>query len=233
MSTPDDNGENPFANPTSDPPPHDTSAPEPAKIPPAPLPLDSKATPAAAAKAAGPSILDRVRDKPIPFIGGGAAVALLLIGGLAFAMCGDSKPTAPVGKPIAAADAAVAPVAVVPTASATNTAPAARASGTRGCQEGEFVCSDDEKEMFQCNGGRLMITYRQCRGPKGCKTIEGKAVCDQTIAEQGDICWNHGRFACGADFKSQYMCTSGTFMRIRGCIHKGCSIKSLSEVVCD
>lgn len=235
MPTPDDekdNGENPFANPTTDPPPHDTSVPEQPKAAPAQLPIEPKHE--SAKPAAGGSFMDRVREKPMPFVGGGVAILLVCIGGIVLATCGGGKTTADdpalSGTGAALGDAAVTTPPPEPTATAE---PTTQPTGRRGCQDGELVCSDDGKELFLCNNGRLMLTYKQCRGPKGCVTKEGKAVCDQSVAEDGDMCLNHGKFACSADTKSQFICSSGTFMRVRNCIHKGCNVVSPLEVTCD
>lgn len=74
-----------------------------------------------------------------------------------------------------------------------------------------FVC-DKEK-----------IAEVACRGPKGCEEAQKTVSCDNTLAEEGDVCAGTA-YACTVDKKARLACKDGKFEVESKCLgDDGCS----------
>jgi len=87
--------------------------------------------------------------------------------------------------------------------------------------EGAALCAGRE-QMIACRGGKYQLV--PCRGPKGCVDESGFALCDQSVAELGDVCKDESKKACAADGKSVLICSSARMDRLFWCRgERGCS----------
>jgi hypothetical protein len=97
-------------------------------------------------------------------------------------------------------------------------------------EEGSAVCSDP-KTMLACHGGKYVSVA--CRGEHGCVEDGGRAECDESVAESGEVCVHDGKKACSADGKRVLVCASGqteTRYQCRG--ERGCSVTQ-GKIDCD
>lgn len=73
--------------------------------------------------------------------------------------------------------------------------------------DGAAACTDD-KTLIVCQGGQYQPA--PCRGPAGCKTNDGRPLCDTTIAAAGDGCKDADKpKACSTDGKQYLVCKAG------------------------
>jgi hypothetical protein len=108
------------------------------------------------------------------------------------------------------------------------------AAGCIKSQEADLVCEKGNASALECRNGTF-ARDQECRGLKGC-SMNGKVLtCDNSKAEQGDICHTPNSHACAVDSKSMFICRNGHFELTRRCRGKdGCSVKTYSsEALCD
>ncbi|MFI5298290.1 MAG: hypothetical protein ACHREM_09350 [Polyangiales bacterium] len=102
------------------------------------------------------------------------------------------------------------------------------------------VCDDSGKLELVCNKKEHKYERRRaCRGPKGCKSVDGKGVCDASVKVYGDWCEPDvdRNELCSLDGKSMLFCrtdpSEGDRMRGKRCPgDKGCS-KISGSIYCD
>ena len=95
--------------------------------------------------------------------------------------------------------------------------------------ETKEVCSGD-KQALVCHGGKWEEML--CRGPNGCKQ-GGETSCDQTVAEDKDVCNLANDFVCTSDKKGMLECKDNHWTYVQPCQgQRGCSIDG-KKVTCD
>ena len=101
------------------------------------------------------------------------------------------------------------------------------------CKAGESTCID-KVQALSCKGAKMATV--KCDGPLGCTTYEGRANCDDSVANAGDACMNDGeeQVACTPDKTRALVCKGGVFERSLECRGKGgCVVTGRSTVTCD
>ena len=105
-----------------------------------------------------------------------------------------------------------------------------RAGGS--CKPGESTCLDKGKAVA-CQGGKFAEVA--CAGPLGCNKLQDHAICDDSVANEGDACMADAddEYACTPDKKRALLCKGGKFALHLECRGKGgCSLLGRS-VSCD
>jgi len=87
-------------------------------------------------------------------------------------------------------------------------------AGSPCSSEGDW-CSDDRKERLTCAAGKLVVAGK-CRGPRGCKSLDGLIACDVSLAELGDACTLDAT-ACSVDGTKLLACREGKFQLEKAC----------------
>ena len=96
--------------------------------------------------------------------------------------------------------------------------------------ETKEVCTS-EKEALACHDGKW--EEMQCRGPAGCAKEGSETVCDQSVAEDKDVCNLAGDFVCTADKKGMLECTKNKWTFVQSCLGaRGCVMEQ-KKVTCD
>jgi hypothetical protein len=81
----------------------------------------------------------------------------------------------------------------------------------------DYACSSDLSSALACHDGRFDL-WRRCRGPQGCKIVDGRNVhCDTSLGEAGDPCERSGTFACSVDGRSMLACDGKTLSVVSAC----------------
>lgn len=99
---------------------------------------------------------------------------------------------------------------------------------------GGFGCSTDHKVLMICRDGKWGAVS-SCRGPDGCKFTEAqRAICDDTVAMEGDPCDTPGERTCSVDKKAELECRDKKYVKKRDCKRKdGCLYRPGIELLCD
>jgi len=115
----------------------------------------------------------------------------------------------------------------------------ATACDVHGNQPGD-VCSTDDEGAAVCLTENSMLSCRHgkyanvpCRGVHGCSEADGRAECDETVAESGEACGHDGKTSCSADGKRVLLCANGvteTHYQCRG--ERGCTVSG-GKIDCD
>jgi hypothetical protein len=96
--------------------------------------------------------------------------------------------------------------------------------------EGAAICSNKDG-MLACHGGRYALV--PCRGSRGCANAEGRALCDTSIAEPGDVCQSESHKACSSDGSQVLICKQHTMQRFYLCRGEGGCTSSTGKLSCD
>lgn len=78
------------------------------------------------------------------------------------------------------------------------------------------ACDANGQQTLECGKDNRFGFFRFCRGPKGCVPANGEAVCDQTVAIDGDPCTPGVPEVCSTDNVAMLLC-DGTKMFERPC----------------
>ncbi|HKO49726.1 MAG TPA: hypothetical protein VJV79_18480 [Polyangiaceae bacterium] len=97
--------------------------------------------------------------------------------------------------------------------------------------EGAASCSINPAGMLACHGGRYALV--PCRGPRGCASSEGRALCDTSIAEPGDVCQDESLKACSGDGSQVLICKQHTMQRFYLCRGANGCASSSGKLTCD
>jgi hypothetical protein len=119
----------------------------------------------------------------------------LILALLAATACGKRAPPGPAPGDVPPVDAMVDVMAV----------PA--------CMEGTYSCGD--AALLRCTEGGVRVVDT-CRGPAGC--VADGASCDDTLAEEDDVCDTPNQPACRMDRNAELRCEDGGFRRSRDCV---------------
>lgn len=100
-----------------------------------------------------------------------------------------------------------------------------------GCKiETKEACIDDKKALA-CHEGKW--EEMSCRGPAGCAKNGGEAACDQTVAEDKDVCNLANDYVCSGDKKGMLECARNRWSFVQSCLgDRGCTMES-KKVTCD
>jgi hypothetical protein len=88
--------------------------------------------------------------------------------------------------------------------------------------QGATACSEDQKQMLICQGGKFEL-HRHCRGKNGCFEKAEALACDDTLSLAGDPCATPGQTVCSVDGELELICQQGIFTRSMACRH-GCTV---------
>jgi hypothetical protein len=75
-----------------------------------------------------------------------------------------------------------------------------------------YACGRDFDTELECRNGKFSV-LSTCRGPKGCRVVEPKIQCDDSIAAAGDPCVRQAdaaNFGCATDKKAELECDEAT-----------------------
>jgi len=110
---------------------------------------------------------------------------------------------------------------------------------TRGNKDGD-ACSKDEEGAAVCSDPTTLVSCRAgaivrspCRGKGGCTEEAGRAQCDASIAEAGEVCAAGAKNACAVNGKEVLACAEGAMKKAYDCRgERGCSVVS-GKIDCD
>jgi hypothetical protein len=97
-------------------------------------------------------------------------------------------------------------------------------------EQGAASCSSKDG-MLACHGG--VYAFVPCRGYRGCVNAEGRAVCDTSIAEPGDVCSDDNLKACSGDRSQVLICKQHTMQRFYSCRGENGCLSSGGKLNCD
>lgn len=92
------------------------------------------------------------------------------------------------------------------------------------------VCVEDKKAL-SCHDGKW--EEMSCRGPEGCSKESGEHVCDQSVAEDKDVCNLVDDFVCTADKKGMLQCTKNKWTLVQSCLGERACVMEKKKVTCD
>lgn len=88
-----------------------------------------------------------------------------------------------------------------------------------------------EKLALACHDGKW--EEMPCLGTSGCTKNGNESTCDQSVAEEKDVCNLAGDLACAADKKSVLECTKNRWSFWQSCLgDRGCTLDN-KKVACD
>jgi len=91
-------------------------------------------------------------------------------------------------------------------------------------------CVDDKKALA-CHDAKWEEI--SCKGPEGCSKASGEHVCDQTLADDKDVCNLTDDYVCTGDKKGMLQCTKNHWSLVQACLgDRGCSMEK-KKVTCD
>ena len=72
-----------------------------------------------------------------------------------------------------------------------------------------------------------------CRGPAGCAKSGGESSCDQTVAEDKDVCNLANDYVCTSDKKGMLECSKNRWTFVQACLgDRNCAMEA-KKVTCD
>jgi hypothetical protein len=81
----------------------------------------------------------------------------------------------------------------------------------------DYACAASQADALVCKDGRFDL-WRHCRGPQGCRVIDGRSVhCDTSLGEAGDPCERAGTFACSVDGQTMLACDGKALAAASSC----------------
>src|SRR5262245_48050973 len=95
--------------------------------------------------------------------------------------------------------------------------------------ETKEVCVD-EKKALACHDGKW--EEMTCKGPEGC-TRASPDVCDQSVAEDKDVCNLAEDYVCTADKKAMLQCTKNKWRLVQSCLGDRACVMERKKVTCD
>ncbi|MBX3188830.1 MAG: hypothetical protein KF819_17560 [Labilithrix sp.] len=96
--------------------------------------------------------------------------------------------------------------------------------------ETKEVCAD-AKQALVCHDGKW--EEMTCRGPAGCAKTGGEYVCDQSVAEDKDVCNLQNDFVCTSDKKGMLECQKNRWTFVQSCLGERSCLMEQKKVVCD
>ncbi|HEY6557455.1 MAG TPA: hypothetical protein VI072_09280 [Polyangiaceae bacterium] len=96
--------------------------------------------------------------------------------------------------------------------------------------EGAASCVSPER-MVVCREGKYR--FIDCRGAQGCANEAGRALCDTSVAEDGDSCSKEASKACSKDRKRVLSCQADRMRTLYYCRGEDGCAASAGKVNCD
>jgi hypothetical protein len=96
--------------------------------------------------------------------------------------------------------------------------------------ETKEACTD-KKAALACHEGKW--EEMQCRGPLGCATTGGEASCDQSVAEDKDVCNLADDVICTSDKKAMLECKKNHWVLTQKCLGANACTVDKKIVKCD
>jgi hypothetical protein len=99
--------------------------------------------------------------------------------------------------------------------------------------EATYACSTDKLTALKCVGKKFQA-LNTCRGKDGCRVFElpeekkTNFVCDDTLAQENDVCDTDGEEACSMDKTEILHCKASRFVKDHACAG-GCSFDEKGE----
>ncbi|HSQ64155.1 MAG TPA: hypothetical protein VLM85_13105 [Polyangiaceae bacterium] len=88
------------------------------------------------------------------------------------------------------------------------------------CTENAHVCNTPTSRMA-CSGGHYV--EETCKGPNGCKEVNGNVTCDSSHGDVGDPCASANQYVCSTDNKLRLRCDDNKLVFISRCAGIGCT----------
>lgn len=96
--------------------------------------------------------------------------------------------------------------------------------------ETKEVCADDKKALA-CHDGKWEEML--CKGPDGCSQASSLRICDQTVAEEKDVCNFADDVVCSSDKRALLQCVKNRWTMVQTCNgERACSVDK-TKVFCD
>jgi hypothetical protein len=94
-----------------------------------------------------------------------------------------------------------------------------------------YSCTPDKKQEVVCQGNKF-VSWRLCKGPKGCHLSADNVMCDDSFADEGDVCRHVDNGACTADAKTMLKCSPQfKWTKAKDCKKDGCKVEG-NNVTC-
>src|SRR5262249_18917889 len=93
--------------------------------------------------------------------------------------------------------------------------------------DNDYACTADKLMVLKCVGKKF-VELNSCRGKNGCRVMElpeekkTEFVCDDSIAQENDLCDTENEPACSMDKTEVLECKSNHFAKVKAC-PGGCS----------
>ncbi|GAC1560911.1 MAG: hypothetical protein NVS3B10_18980 [Polyangiales bacterium] len=95
------------------------------------------------------------------------------------------------------------------------------------------ACDAGGKDLLECGKADTFVSFERCRGPKGCTSQGGEAVCDHSVQQVGDPCTPPVPEVCSADGAMILLC-DGHAMFEKPCVGAhGCTLDAKGAAQCD
>jgi hypothetical protein len=99
------------------------------------------------------------------------------------------------------------------------------------CSGATTVCEDKTSALSCVEGAYVAVA---CHGEKGCTQDGNTAECDESIADEKEICVAPDAIACSADHKEALRCTNRAYLVDETCKGPtGCKLDADRKVTCD
>lgn len=88
---------------------------------------------------------------------------------------------------------------------------------------GDYACTTDRSLVLRCDANK-MTPLNSCRGPRQCRIVtvpkqeKVEFFCDDSVAQDGDVCDTNGEEACSMDKKGIFVCRGNKFGSLRACV---------------
>jgi hypothetical protein len=96
--------------------------------------------------------------------------------------------------------------------------------------ETKEVCVS-EKQALVCHDGKW--EEMSCKGPNGCAKSGNESTCDQTVAEDKDVCNLVNDYVCSSDKKGMLECTKNRWSFVQSCLGDRACVMEQKKVTCD
>jgi hypothetical protein len=96
--------------------------------------------------------------------------------------------------------------------------------------ETKEVCLEDRKALA-CHDGKW--EEMSCRGPDGCTKASGEFACDQTVAEEKDVCNLADDHVCTGDKRGMLQCSKNKWVLVQSCLGERSCVMEKKRITCD
>lgn len=96
--------------------------------------------------------------------------------------------------------------------------------------ETKELCVEDKKALA-CHDGKW--EEMSCKGPDGCSKASGEHACDQSVAEDKDVCNLVDDYVCTSDKKGMLQCTKNKWTLVQSCLGERSCVMEKKKVTCD